>query len=157
MINGWEQDRRDFLKLLAALPVVYMIGCEAGETPPADMSQLPSAEDSLRKLIRLLGPWDDKASAEDFIRRFLGSEAAVAPYLPDKGLSIRTLARRFPDSAGPLDTVNLKEIPEPERELLLELTRQLYSFIEIRFLVSKEPPWGECQPQDRLRYTRAPG
>lgn len=156
-MKGWEQDRRDFLKLLAALPVVYVFGCEAGEAPPAGRAQLPGADDSLRKLIRLLGPWDDARRADDFVRRFLGAESAVGPYLPDRGLSIQRLAGRFPDSAAPLDTVSLGEIPEPERELLLELTRQLYSFIEVRFLISKEPPWGECQPRDPLRYTRAPG
>lgn len=156
-MKSWKEDRRDFLKLLAALPVVYVLGCETGEAPPGGRTQLPSAEESLRKLIRLLGPWDDKAAAENFIERFLGSDATVAPYLPDQGVSIQALAGRFPDGVGPLDTVDLEGVPEAERELLLELARQLYSFIEIRFLVSKEPPWGECRPQDRLRYTRAPG
>ena len=156
-MKSWEKDRRDFLKLLASLPVVYVMGCETGRTPTEDELTTTGADESMRKLIRLLGPWDDRVTAEDFIRRFLGSEPAVAAYLPDRGELIQSLAGHLPDGPLPLETINLEGIPEPERELLLELTKQLYSFIEIRFLVSKEPPWGECQPQGRLRYARAPG
>ena len=155
-MKSWDKDRRDFLKLLASLPVMYVFGCEAGSSPPAGEAPPADADESLRKLIRLLGPWDDREMADDFIRRFLGAESAVAPYLPDRGASLQRLAARLPGGGAPLAAVNLDGMPEGERELLLELTRQLYSFIETRFFVSKEPPWGECQSNDRLRYTRAP-
>lgn len=151
----WEQDRREFLKLLASLPVVHMIGCDAQRIMPGK-APLPGPDASLRKLIRLLGPWKEKVTADDFIRRFLGAEHTIAPYLPDGGQSIQSLAGRFPDDKMSLDTINLGEISEQERELLLQLTEQLYSFIEIRFVLSGEPPWGACQPHDHLRYTRAP-
>jgi hypothetical protein len=54
-----------------------------------------------------------------------------------------------------IDEVNLAMLPEEERDLLLQLTRQLYTYVEVRFFVNGEPPWGECQ-KDNLRYTRIP-
>jgi len=51
--------------------------------------------------------------------------------------------------------VDLNGLPPEERELLLTLVKQLYNFVEVRFLVSGEPPWGEC-PEDRLHHTQAP-
>ena len=154
-MKSWEQDRRDFLKMLAALPVLYLAGCGPGKAPVGKYP-LQGPDESLRKLIRLLGPWKEEGAAGDFIRRFLGAEDVVAPYLADRGASIGALAARFPDTAMAADSVDLRGVPEEEKELLLELTKQLYTFIEIRFLVAGEPPWGECGPEDRLRYTRAP-
>jgi diphthamide synthase subunit DPH2 len=54
-----------------------------------------------------------------------------------------------------LKEIDLQDLPPEERELVIELTKQLYSFIEVRFIVSAEPPWGDCQT-DRTRHTRAP-
>jgi hypothetical protein len=51
--------------------------------------------------------------------------------------------------------VALKELPPEERKLLMDLVSRLYTLVEVRFDVSHEPPWGECQT-DRLRYTRPP-
>jgi hypothetical protein len=148
---GLAIERREFIKILVALPVVYTLGCEV----PKGKAPLLSPDESLQKLIRLLGPWTDQLKADDFIRRFMGTGNTVAPYLPDKGRSLQILASRFSNESIAAEKVNLKDIPGKEKELLLELTQQLYSFIEIRFIVSKEPPWGECQ-SDNLRYTRPP-
>jgi hypothetical protein len=46
-------------------------------------------------------------------------------------------------------------LPADERELLVNLVSHLYSFVEVRFVVANEPPWGACQA-DRTRHTRAP-
>ncbi len=148
-MKNQEHERREFLRLLAALPVVLAVGCE-GKQATLD------ADESLRKLIRLLGPWKDRAAAADFTRRFLGAESAVAPYLPDGGRSLQLLAARFPDDAMAVETADLTGVSEQERNVLLALTGQLYSLVEVRFLVSGEPPWGECGSGDPLRYTRAP-
>ncbi len=151
-----DQSRREFLKLLASLPVVYMVGCDTGTAPPAGKVELLSPEESVRKLIHLLGPWKDRTEADDFVRRFLAVEESIAPYIPDGGKSLQYLASRFPDAELPAEKIDLHALPEAERNLLLELSKQLYTFIEVRFLVSGEPPWGVCGADDPLRYTRAP-
>lgn len=154
-------ERRDFLKLLSALPVVYTFGCRGPEEEKAvieekiEEKKLIDPDASLRKLIRLVGPWKNQAQADDFLDRFMGAGHAVAPYLPDKGISIQALASRFPDNTTALQRIDFQNIPDKERELLFELTRQLYSFVEVRFLVADEQPWGECLP-DNLQYTRPP-
>lgn len=144
-------DRREFLKVLAALPAVYSLSCDA---PPTD-SILLSPDESLRKLIRLIGPWSDSLKADEFIGRFIGAEDIVATYIPDLSLTLQVLADRFPDDGISIERVEFEKIPEEEKDLLIRLTKQLYSFIEVRFLVSGEPPWGECH-SDYSRYTRSP-
>ncbi len=155
MKNNTNLNRRQFLnvgsKLVLTFPVAYAFGCASEKT------LLLNPEDSLKKLILLLGPWPaaEKQKAEDFARRFLKAKHAVEPYLPGSGTSIQSLARRFPAETMAIREINLGQLPTKERELLVGLTQQLYSFVEVRFDVANEPPWGHCQG-DRLWHTRAP-
>lgn len=151
-----DRSRREFLKLLAALPVVYMAGCDTGTQTLSGKPELLSAEESVRKLISLLGPWKSRSEADDFVRRFLTDDERISPYIPDGGKSLQSLASRFPDTETATERIDLGGLPEEERTLLLELSKQLYTFIEVRFLISGEPPWGVCGADDPLRYTRAP-
>ncbi|MHC4694343.1 MAG: hypothetical protein ACYS67_16510, partial [Planctomycetota bacterium] len=107
-----------------------------------------SPEESLKQLILLLGPWPEteKEKADNFINRFLNAEHVVTAYFPGSGRLVQDLARRFPSGAVAAKQIDLGNLSAKERELLIKLTKQLYSFIEIRFHVSGEPPWGECQP-----------
>ncbi len=150
-MHHYSLDRRDFLKLVAGLPVAYTFGCNI----PKGVAPRLSPDESLCKLIRLLGPWSDEMKADDFIKRFMDSEHTVAPYLPDSGRSIQGLASRFPAGSISIDRIDLNTIPKRERALLVHLTKQLYSFIEVRFYLSGEPPWGECHAE-YLRHTRPP-
>ncbi len=99
-----------------------------------------------KKLIFLIGPWTfkEKSVAEDFAVRFLKA-GHINQYLPKSAKLVQSLAGRFPDNTWAVDNVNLKNIPKEEKELLVGLTKQLYSFVEVRFYVSNEPIWGQCQ------------
>jgi hypothetical protein len=54
-----------------------------------------------------------------------------------------------------LKEVEMGDLSLEERELLLTLVRQIYDLLEVRYYVSGEPPFGECQ-MDATRHTRAP-
>ena len=152
-----ELKRRELLAILASLPIGVLISCESEPRVLPAVAPLLSPEESLRKLILLVGPWPetDKREAEDFSRRFLQAKQAAGPYLERSGELIRGLASRFPDGTVAVSGVELRGLPEPERALLVNLVKQVYSLVEVRFRVCDEPPFGECQ-EDRLRYTRAP-
>jgi hypothetical protein len=151
-------ERRQFLWLgisrPVSLPLLFIIGCDSGKQKSIVNSHALNPEKSLRKLLLLLGPWtpSEKEQGEDFVRRFLTSEHA-GTYIPESSGLLQSLASRFPADSMAVNQIDLRKFPANERELLTNLTRQLYSFVEIRFHVSGEPPWGECQP-DRMRYTR---
>ena len=152
-----ETGRRQFLRLLISLPMTFGIGCDS-ELAKASVQAAPlSPEESLKKLIRLLGPWSapDKEKAEVFAARFVESKHAVAPYLPGSSELVQSLASRFPAQIMAVKEIDLRNVPAKERELLVQLAAQLYSLIEVRFIASDEPPWGSCQ-SDTMRYTRAP-
>ncbi|MHC4352693.1 MAG: hypothetical protein ACYS0H_08240 [Planctomycetota bacterium] len=68
---------------------------------------------------------------------------------------VRSLAGRFPDGIMAAEEIDLRELPGKERRLLVNLTTHLYSFVEIRFMICKQPPQGECQ-SGGLPYTSAP-
>jgi hypothetical protein len=152
--------RRKFLWLgisrPVSLPLLFIIGCDSEQQKTIVNSHALNPEESLRKLLLLLGPWtpSEKEQGEDFVRRFLASEHA-GTYIPESSGLLKSLSSRFPADSMAVNQINLRKLPATERELLTNLTRQLYSFVEIRFYVSGEPPWGECQP-DRTRYTRVP-
>jgi len=150
-------ERREVLKVLLTLPVGLTVGCELGGPESADSLPLPSPEDSLTRLIQLLGPWSEAESGatERFAERYLTAQHAVGTLFPGSSELIRSLASRFPADAIGVREVDLNGLPPEERELLLTLVKQLYNFVEVRFLVSGEPPWGEC-PEDRLHHTQAP-
>jgi len=146
--------RRQFLntggKFLAFIPFTGIISCI-----PDSGSRL-SPEESLKKLIFLIGPWifEGKSVAEDFADRFLKSDH-VKQYLPKSGKIIQSLAGRFPNNTWAIDHINLKDLPKEKQELLVGLTKQIYSFVEVRFYVSKEPAWGLCQGNN-MWQTRSP-
>lgn len=155
MKKNTNLNRREFLnvgsKLVLTLPVAYAFGCASEKT------LLLNPEDSLKKLILLLGPWPaaEKSKADDFANRFLKAKPATAPYLPESGKLVQNLAKRFPAESMAINQINLQNLPIKEKELLVNLTKQLYSYVEVRFDVANEPPWGHCQG-DRLWHTRAP-
>ena len=149
--------RRQFLRLLISLPMGFVIGWDLERYESLVYAHTLTPEESLKKLILLLAPWPvtDNKKAEDFARRFLKSKHAFGPYLPVASKLVQSLASRFPDGTLAIKEIDLRSLPAKEKELLMKLVKQLYSFIEVRFYVCNEPPWGECQ-DDTTRYTRAP-
>jgi len=103
--------RRQFLntggKFLAFIPFAGIISCL-----PNSGSRL-SPEDSIKKLIFLIGPWTfkEKSVAEDFAERFLKADH-VNQYLPRSAKIVQNLAGRFPDNSWAIDNVNLQQLPE---------------------------------------------
>jgi len=149
--------RRTVIRFLLTLPLTLFFGCKPRVLTKAAEAPAPGPEEALRRLVLLVGPWGEgqRVQAEDFAGRFLAAGNAVSPYLPTSAAVVQSLAARFPAGAMAVAEVDLAALPEEERELLLQLSRQLYTFVEVRFFVNGEPPWGECQ-KDHLRYTRAP-
>ncbi|MCP4204436.1 MAG: hypothetical protein GY769_21200 [bacterium] len=143
-----EWKRRDFLKLMMTLPVGYALGCAVETRTPA--------QESLGRLVLALGPWSqgERERAQEFAERFLAAEHLVGLYLPESSGVIRSLAQRFPKGAMAVGELELGALPSEERELAVELVQQLYSLIEVRFEISNEPRWGECQGERTLFYVR---
>jgi len=156
-VKEYVQDRRQFIKILLSLPVVSGLVWDEELLQAAGNAPLVSPEESLRKMLYLLGPWstDGRQQAEDFSRRFLLAEHKAGLYLPEASGVLQSLARRFSDDRMALTEIDLNGLSEQERQLLLKISRQLYSYVEVRFTVAGEPQQGECQA-DRLRYTRPP-
>lgn len=157
MNEEWDLERRELLRLLLTLPLGAAVACRIESPESAGRSALVSPEESLSKLIQAVGPWSAEQSmeAERFTKRFLAAQHLASPYLAGSSELIQSLASRFPADAIGLGEVDLGTLPFEERELLLAVVKQLYSLVEIRFLVAGEPQWGVC-PEDRLRHTRPP-
>jgi len=150
-----QSDRRDFLRFLLSLPAVLSVGNEPGTVLADDRIEVLDPEDSLKELIFSLGPWSkaEREKAEDFAGRFL--KYAASSYLTKPAGTINRLAGRFSSEDMVVKTINLKELPPEEKQLLTDLLEKLYTLVEVRFHVLHEPPQGECL-DDRLRYTRSP-
>lgn len=137
--------RRTFLdlgsKFLAFIPMAHIIGCI-----PERNSKL-SPENALKKLIFVIGPWNEKdiLIAEDFVKRFFKAPYVIGQYLPESANLIQNLAVRFPDNTMAVETIDLKNLPVKEQEFLIALGKGLYSLVEVRFFVAAIPPWGQCQ------------
>ena len=153
----FNSNRRTFLKIFLSVPAAYITGCFSGSKYKSQTPTSTSPKESLAKLVMVLGPWTpgNKEQARSFADRFMNSESAVAPYLPSSGGALQSLANRFPDDALGVKEIDLKDLPEEERQLLMTLTKQIYTYVEIRFLISGEPQWGNCQ-SDISGYTQAP-
>jgi hypothetical protein len=147
---SYELRRREFIQVLVSLPLGYAAAACAVErrTP---------GQTALGKLVLAVGPWpaEDGARADEFVGRFLAADHVVGLYLPESSSTILSLARRFPDGAMAVGEVDLGPLPDGERELLVQLTQQIYSLVEVRFYVSSEPRWGECLGE-RTRYVQPP-
>jgi hypothetical protein len=155
-MRDYDPERRRFVRLVASLPVAFAFGCDTDRYRSGADASEPSPEESLRKLVLMLGPWrTEGAGAEDFAARFVAASHAGGQYVLESSELVQSLAGRFPAGAMAVSEVDLGELPADERELLLNLVSQIYSFIEARFLVANEPPWGACQA-DRTRHARAP-
>jgi len=154
-MNGSDLDRREFLRVMMALSAGLAVGCGTDERRSSEESQLSPDEESLRKLVLALGPWTESESekAENFADRFVTYAGGF--YLPDSAGAIRSLAGRLPPGAMALAEIDLGDMSVEEREVLTQLTQMLYSFIEVRFYIAKEPPWGRCLGE-RTRYIQAP-
>ena len=146
--------RRGFViqssRLLAFLPLAGVAGCL---TNPA--SKL-SPEDALKRLIYIVGPWPlaEVATAENFAKRFLKTSFADQ-YLSKSVQLVQSLAKQLSEESIAVKEIKLDDIPEEEQEILLNLTKQLYNFVEIRFYVTNQPSWGQCQNNSRW-HTKIP-
>jgi hypothetical protein len=149
-----DWDRREFLAIITAVPGVVLFGCDSGGQKTRVQTTALSPEDSMKKLILALGPWSANEEAEGFANRFVNVGHAVGPYLPGSSAVVQNLAARFPEPMK-IHEIDLTSLPAEERKLLLDLTRQLYSYTEVRFLVCGEPQAGECQA-DNTWHTRIP-
>ena len=137
-------------RLLAFIPLTGVIGCLS------DAKLKLSPEESLKRLIYIFGPWtlEDHSIAEDFAIRFLATNYANE-YLPKSVNLIQSLYKQIPEKTSSVKEIDLGNIPVEEQELLITLTKQLYSFVEVRFYVSNEPSWGVCQGNPKW-HTRIP-
>ena len=137
-------------RLLAFMPLTGVIGCIS------DAKLKLSPEESLKRLIYIFGPWtlEDHSIAEDFAKRFLATNYANE-YLPKSVNLIQNLYKQIPEKTSSVKEIDLGKIPVEEQELLITLTKQLYSFVEVRFYVSNEPSWGVCQGDPKW-HTRIP-
>ena len=161
-MKDYELNRRQFLKALTSLPIslpmVSTVGYAAKLVEATVRRPTLSPEDSLKKLVLLFGPWSAAGgeTSADFARRFMKSIHVVGSYLPESNKLVQSLAGRFPAGTVAIKEIDLRKLQPKEQELLMNLTKQLYNFVEVRLLASSEPQWGECQTDDRMRYTRAP-
>ncbi len=137
-------------RLIAFIPFAGVIGC-LSETDSKE-----GAEESLKRLIYIVGPWtlEDQSIAEDFAKRFLATDYAKQ-YLSKSVNLVKSLSKQIPKEPAVVSEIDLNNLPKEEQELLITLTQQLYSFVEIRFYTSNEPSWGECQGNSRW-HTRIP-
>jgi len=137
-------------RLIAFIPFAGVIGC-LSETDSKE-----GAEESLKRLIYIVGPWtlEDQSIAEDFAKRFLATDYAKQ-YLSKSVNLVKSLSTQIPKEPAVVSEIDLNNLPKEEQELLITLTQQLYSFVEIRFYTSNEPSWGECQGNSRW-HTRIP-
>lgn len=135
-------------KVLAFVPLAGVIGC-------VEETKL-SAEESLKRLVYIIGPWslEDQSMAEDFANRFLATDYAKE-YLPKSVDLIQSLSKQIAKESEEVKEIDLNNLPKEEQEVLITLTKQLYSFVEIRFYTSNEPSWGHCQGDPKW-HTRTP-
>lgn len=156
-MKGFDEKRRRTLQLLIYAPVGLAIGCGGERSKTAADAVVLSPEESLKKLILILGPWSAAQSKEagDFASRFIRAKHASDPYLSGSAELIQSLGNRFPGDARAVRKVDLSTLPDKERELLLALSGQVYSFTEVRFEMCGQPPVGECQG-DATLHTRRP-
>lgn len=152
-----EWNRREFLRLLATLPPMALLGCESGGEKVSTKAAQLSPEESLKKLINILGPWGDneRERADNFANRFLNAEHLTGAYFPEKDEVVQSLAARFHDEMKAANEIDLGSLPASERELLVGLAAQLYSLTEVRFFVCGEPQAGQCLG-DKTWHTKAP-
>lgn len=149
--------RREFLKALIALPGWFVLACNGEERQETGVHiDSRSSEEAIKKLVILLGPWSasEKEEAENFANRFIAASNNTNPYLPKSGELIQSVASRLSTRSGNLNEIDLKEFPGEERQLLIQFVQQLYSYLELRNRICKEPQFGECQI-DKIFYTRA--
>ena len=94
-------------RLIAIIPFVGTIGCNSDT-----VSELNS-EDSLKKLIYIIGPWtiEDQIIAEDFANRFLKTNHADQ-YLPKSVKLIQSLSKEISEETMGVKEINLDNIPK---------------------------------------------
>jgi hypothetical protein len=147
-------DRRRFIiqssKVLAFIPFANIVGCNSDFDPKLD------PEESLKNLISILGPWtlEDDKIAYEFAKRFIKTEFAK-PYLKNSNLVLKGILKQIPDDHTRDHEINLTQLTDEESIMLMDLTQQLYSFVEVRFYASNEPGWGICQGDSKW-HTRIP-
>ncbi len=147
--------RREFnlltTKVIAGITLYQFIGCE-NET----RSELTSKE-NLKKLIIAFGPWTiiDKTIAADFAERFVNAHHLTKNYLQKKTELIVKIANKIPKNSIAMESLDLRKFSVEENELIMNLCKQIYNLVEVRYFISNMPPYGECQV-DELFYVKEP-
>ena len=150
-----KMERREFLAYgmssLVFIPLTGIAACSSGKAP------VRSPEESLKKLILILGPWKkaDKAFAEDYMQGFMQTESVLGKYLPASGKIIQDLARHFDDENPETAEIRLDRLSSDERAVLLDLTKEIYNFVDVQLYAAHMPAWGQCIG-DPLWHTKAP-
>jgi len=152
-----SEARRRLLKALSALPLGWALGGPADASARAAAAGVESLAAAINLLIARLGPF--AAGQEEMIdglaARFVESPAG-SQLVTDGGVAlIAGVARRLPAIGGQLATLDLAALDEPARAWTLAFIRQLYSFLEVRNRVARQPVFGECLGQGG-DYTRPP-
>ncbi len=150
-------NRRKFIGAVASLAAAAPFFRKPDLFAAVTKEPSPTPEESLRRLVLVLGPWKrkERKKAEEFAARFVRSKHNSAQYLSGSKEQLVSLAKHFPDDAIAVEKVELDGLPAKEKELLLGLTGQIYSLVEVRFGLIGEPPQGSCLP-DRMVYTKKP-
>lgn len=83
------------------------------------------------------------------------SESGAKKYLPASATIIQDLASKFPDDELDIDEIHLDQLTSKERKIILDLTKQIYDFVDVQFYASHMPSWGQCIG-DPMWHTKAP-
>jgi len=122
--------RRIFLRLATAAPVALTIGY-GGKAYAA-----LEAEDALRILVLAIGPWgeDRRSQADDFVNRVIPASTVSGPFLA-QGETLNTLVNRAPfrDRPMALQSLDLGQYSDAEKDLLTSLTARIYSLYEVHY------------------------
>jgi hypothetical protein len=134
--------RRNFLRLASAAPFALTLGC--GGEAYADLE----AEDALRILILAIGPWgeDRRSQADKFVTRFIPASTVSGSFLA-QGETLKHLVNRklFRDRPMALQSLDLGQYSDTEKDLLTSLTARIYSLYEVHYHhVGGMPDAGIC-------------
>lgn len=146
--------RRRLLKALSALPLGWAVGSAGAKDPAGDLAVLAQA---VHRLIARLGPFlaGQAELIDGLAARFIESPAG-GRLVTEGGVElVASAARALPQGEGQLAKLELGVFDEPARAWTLAFVRQLYSLLEVRNRVARQPVFGECLG-DGAEYTRAP-
>jgi len=122
--------RRNFLLLATTAPIALTLGCRN------EGHAVLTAEDALKILVLAVGPWgeDHRSQADNFAARFIQASAVSSPFTA-QGETLQKLINRAPFSDHPmaLQSLDLGQYSDSEKDLLISLTAQIYSLYEVHY------------------------